>query len=417
MLFTFTFAAAQTKPETLPPMGWTIPCATPCLSGSAGAEAKTKATADAVKNNGLLSHGWTQGGVDAGWATSRSGGNLVTDATAYPDGMAATVSYVKADGFTFSLYFNPGTLGCATQVPSGGHETADMALAASYLVDQIRADNCTNGLTATTAQAEYQAIANGMGASGRLMALSVSLANTDPLTNGLNSLTWCPTVGGGDVFTTKDLGTGTGGLDTWANVLTRVDKQIGLSTYPSTPTCWYNIWFLQGGMGVLTDTEGQSEFSLFAEFEAPLNFTYDPTVADSTTCVSAICTAFSNDEVIAVDQDADGFPGWQASSVACGDSSCQVYVKPGTGSTWTLALLNRASTSQTISATWSMFGGSGTYSGRDLWAHSNLGNITSYSTSVASHAVAMIKLTPTVPPTVGSGLGAGMTIGRGMQVQ
>jgi alpha-galactosidase len=140
----------------------------------------------------------------------------------------------------------------------------------------------------------------------------------------------------------------------------------------------------------LTDTEGQTQFSLWCIFAAPLLLGNDVTSMSAATL-----TTISNAEAIAIDQDSAGIQGVRVARTACGDANCEVYAKQLSGGAWAIVMLNRASTSQSISATWASFGQSGPFNVRDIWAHSNLGSMGSgYTTTVASHAAAMLKLTP-----------------------
>ena len=60
--------------------------------------------------------------------------------------------------------------------------------------------------------------------------------------------------------------------------------------------------------------------------------------------------------MLAVDQDPAGHGGVRVSRVACGSANCEVYARQLSAGAWSVVLLNRASTTQTIAATWSMFG-------------------------------------------------------------
>jgi Alpha galactosidase C-terminal beta sandwich domain/Alpha galactosidase A len=145
-----------------------------------------------------------------------------------------------------------------------------------------------------------------------------------------------------------------------------------------------------GASGIST-TESQSHFSLWAISGAPLLAGNDITSMSSTT--QAILT---NSEVIAVDQDALGLQAVEVSQPATG---LQVWSKVLSGSGQrAVALLNRTSSTASITVNWSDIGLTGSASVRDLWAHSTLGtSSTSYTASVPSHGVVLLKISGTEP--------------------
>jgi len=77
-------------------------------------------------------------------------------------------------------------------------------------------------------------------------------------------------------------------------------------------------------------------------------------------------------------------------------SGLEIWFTPLSDGTTALILFNQSPNTATITATFDEIELPGTtYSARDLWAHSELGKFTgSFSSSVRSHAVVMVKLTP-----------------------
>jgi alpha-galactosidase len=139
----------------------------------------------------------------------------------------------------------------------------------------------------------------------------------------------------------------------------------------------------------LNDTEGQAHFSMWAIMAAPL-------IAgnDLRNMSAATKATLTNSEVIAVDQDPLGIQG---RLVASQGANLQVWSKTLSGTnTRAVALLNRGTTTASITVQWSALGiPTGTAAVRDLWTHSDLGTFSgSYTaSSVPNHAVAMLKVT------------------------
>jgi alpha-galactosidase len=357
--------------------------------GTTTTEALVKANADLIVSNGMKAAGYQYVNPTDNWATGRSAGVLTTDASKYPDGMAALDAYIHADGLLVGTYLAPGTTGCNAFPGSQGYETQDANQIAGFGADYLMYDNCTSWANDAAAQTAYATMMFALQASGRPIAYLVALGMT-PLEN--NSEQWAGLVGGNAAWTYQDLGAAVGSAYpvSWASTMTILDGQYGLEVY-AQPGRWNVPDFLAVGNGVLTDTEGQSNFSLWAILASPLWASVDLTAA-----TTATITTLTNTDVIAVDQDALGIQGKRVSQVACGSANCEVYARQLSSNAWAVVLFNRSSTSQSISATWSMFGETGPYTTtRDLWAHSSLGTLSSgYTATVPSHGVAMIRVAP-----------------------
>ncbi len=100
--------------------------------------------------------------------------------------------------------------------------------------------------------------------------------------------------------------------------------------------------------------------------------------------------------MIAVDQDPLDLQAIKVSEPSVG---LQVWSKVLSGSGQrAVALLNRTSATANITVNWSDIDLTGSATVRDLWAHSNLGSFsTSYTASVPSHGVVMLKISGTEP--------------------
>ena len=367
-------------------------------------ETQYKAMADAMHNNGMQSAGWSMIGPDINWARGgRDGsGNLQTSAL-FPSGMHALGSYIHAYGLQFAMYLAPGTTSCGAMPGSAGHEAQDASLMASYGADFIKYDSCTNFGSKAATQTAYQKMLTALKNTGRTIRFQVSC----PVYNGADCPhnyqipQICSAIGGAEVTTGEDQA----GVN-WATLKTDVDDMLSYP-YGLSPACWPKIDYLGVG-GALTDTEGRANFSLFSIFAADL-WTNVNIVTISSTSLATL----TNAEVIAVDQDSLGVIGSRVSSVQCGDEHCNVYAKQLSDG-WAVVLWNRSSTKQSVTATWAMFNQTGSFDGRDLWAHSDLGQLASgYTASIPSHGVVMLKLVSTQPSFSISASPASLTIAQG----
>ncbi|HNY02718.1 MAG TPA: putative Ig domain-containing protein, partial [Bacteroidales bacterium] len=87
-----------------PPMGWN---SWNCW-GLSVSDKKVRQSADAMKNSGLIDHGWTYINIDDGWEdTHDRDGNILTNAK-FPD-MKALCAYVHSLGLKIGIYSSPGT--------------------------------------------------------------------------------------------------------------------------------------------------------------------------------------------------------------------------------------------------------------------------------------------------------------------
>ena len=366
-----------------PPMGWN----SWNKFGCSVSESIVKQEADAMASNGMKAAGYQYINIDDCWeASSRdSNGNLVADPTRFPDGIKALADYVHGKGLKLGIYNDAGTATCAGFPGFEGHEQQDANTYASWGIDYIKVDWCnTSGLDPQT---QYTKIANALQSTGRPIVLSLcSWGNGNPWLWGASVANlW---------RTTSDIS------DNWNSMLTNFDANSAYASY-AKPGGWNDPDMLEVGNGGMSATEDQSHFSLWAISAAPLITGNDLANMSSTTA-----SILTNSEVIAVDQDPAGVQG---TKVADNGSGLQVWAKKLQGSnTYAVVLLNRSGSTANMTVNWSNLGLSGSASVRDLWAHADKGSFSgSYTTSVASHGVAMLKIvgsggatpTPTATPT------------------
>ena len=102
-----------------------------------------------------------------------------------------------------------------------------------------------------------------------------------------------------------------------------------------------------------------------------------------------IVSLFSNDEVLAVNQDALGQQGWRAKQ----DGAKEVWVKPLADKTLAVAFFNRGDQAADVSVQWSDLRLNGPQTVRDLWRQRDMGvQESAYSVPVAPHSAELFKV-------------------------
>lgn len=385
--------------EATPAMGWN----SYYVDAGSPTETELKAQADLLVSTGLKASGYTRLGLDVGWAGGRSGGTIFPYAANFPDGMAATIAYAHADGLTFGIYSSPYTSTCApTTTGSGTYEYADAATFASWGADYLKYDGCSvaalyTSCWSTQSHQVWQLMAQALRASGRSIALEMG-TNQPVVGSGYDMNTdiqWGDSVGYNEVyFTTTNL-YGSGGAG-WATLTgTYIPLARGLYKYVHKgyfPDCDMLIGSTANsafGTTFFTTTQSQTQMGLYALWACPLIIG-----TDISTITAPLMTVWKNAGVIAVDQDSAAQAGVLYKQFACGGTNnCQIWVRPLHDGSFAMGLLNIDGTnSHTIAIDLSNFGGNPDV--QDLWAGTDLGTMSSYTTTVASNGIAMLKVIP-----------------------
>jgi alpha-galactosidase len=134
----------------------------------------------------------------------------------------------------------------------------------------------------------------------------------------------------------------------------------------------------------LTPNEQYTQVSLWSIVAAPLIFSGDITRLDDFTL-----SLLTNDEVIEVDQDPLGKPGYRVAK----DGNMEVWVRNLEDGSHAVGLFNRSENETNVTACWTDLGISGKQKVRDLWRQKDIGEFKDkFTASVPGHGVVMIKL-------------------------
>jgi alpha-galactosidase len=352
-----------------PPMGWNSYNHFGCGYN----EQVIRQTIQAMNNTGLAAVGYEYINLDDCWQSSRNNqGVIVPDSSRLPNGVKPLADFAHSLRLKFGLYSDAGTQTCAGRPGSLNYEQKDADTYAHWGVDYLKYDNCNNeGLPV---KQRYQAMSKALLSCGRPILFSMCEWGVE------NPATWGPAIAN-SWRTTGDIS------DTWASITSRIDQNDAWWRYAG-PGGWNDPDMLEVGNGVLSSIEYESHFSLWALAKAPLILGCDIRNMDADTKRIVL-----NSEVIAVNQDPLGVQGHKVAV----NGNLEVWAGPLQEGSWVAILFNRGTSQATITANWGNIGipNGVSCTVRDLWKHANLGVFTnSFSASVASHGVVMVKLIP-----------------------
>ena len=356
-----------------PPMGWNDWNAYGCNVS----EQLVEATANKIVSSGLKADGYEYVNIDDCWMSPNrdAQGNLVPDPVKFPDGISGVAAYVHKLGLKLGIYESAGTATCQGYPGSLGHEKQDAATFASWGVDYIKYDNCNNqGIPALT---RYTAMQNAIAATGRPMVFSLCNWGEEDVAS------WGGSVG--------NLWRTTGDINaSYASMLSNFHQNVTLAA-GAHPGAWNDPDMLEVGNG-MSQTEDQSEFSLWAEMAAPLI-----SGTDLSTASPATMAILGNKDVIAVDQDSLGKQGVEISSAG----GLDVLAKPLADGSVSVALFNENDPPATISTTAAAAGlpSAKAYTLHDLWARTTTETSGVISAVVPAHATVMYKVAAVSKPS------------------
>jgi alpha-galactosidase len=176
----------------------------------------------------------------------------------------------------------------------------------------------------------------------------------------------------------------TGDIDAnWKSVEEHGFNQDGLEQWAG-PGHWNDPDMLEIGNGDLTPDENFTHMTLWCMLSAPLLIG-----CDMTRMSPLIVSLFSNDEVLAVNQDALGRQGWRARQ----NGKTEVWMKPLADGSLAVAFFNRGDIPANVSVQWPDLRLAGPQALRDLWRQKDLGiQQTGYSVNVAPHGAELFKV-------------------------
>jgi alpha-galactosidase len=361
--------------------------------------------ADAMVNSGMIDHGYMYVNIDDCWSVKpgstdstllgepRDNRGMINSNRRFPD-MKALTDYIHAKGLKAGIYTSPGRLTCAGHVAAYGHEEQDVARYVEWGYDFLKYDWCSYSDIARTdtlpnLQKPYILISNILGKQDRDIILNLCQYGMGDVWK------WGRQAGGQSWRTAGDLGGSFEGIGT---ALFRdgfdVYSRDSLHLY-ARPGGWNDpdyllLGYLSNWKGQtvptpLTPNEQYTQVSLWSIVAAPLIFSGDIARMDDFTL-----RLLTNDEIIEVDQDPLGKPGYRVSK----DGDLEVWKRELEDGSIAVGLFNRGEKAANVTAYWSGLGISGKQRLRDLWRQEDLGSYSDKFTSeVGRHGVLMLRMT------------------------
>lgn len=407
-----------------PPMGWS---SWNCW-GDAVSQEHVLSSARAMVAKGLREHGWSYINIDDGWQGPRGGEfNALQPNKKFPD-MKALADEIHALGLKFGIYSSPwrgtyaGYVGGSSDNSDGTYAwvasgdvnenyrlnkdpkapgakptwinwkfgahsfaAADARQWAQWGVDYLKYDWFPNDVP------HVSEMADALRATGR--DIVYSLSNTGIYDHAPDYVRLA------NVWrTTGDIN------DSWVSVSRNGFSQDRWAAYTG-PGHWSDPDMLVLGMvgwgpnlhpTHLTPDEQYSHMSLWCLLSSPLLLGCDVAQLDDFTL-----GLLTNDEVLAIDQDALGKQATQFSN----QDGKVVYAKTLADGSIAVGLFNRGDTAATIGVKWGPWGTlptphvGTTFRVRDLWRQRDRGEFKDhFETEVAPHGVVLIRLAPTDQP-------------------
>jgi len=362
--------------------------------------------ADAMISSGMADHGYMYINIDDCWAIKPSSKDssllgeprdkegMVNSNSRFPD-MKALTDYIHNLGLKAGIYTSPGPLTCAGHIGAYNYEEQDVERFVEWGFDFLKYDWCSYRNIAKSdslseLQKPYIRISEIIKTRKRDIVLNLCQYGMGDVWR------WGKKVGGNSWRTAGDLGL------TFEGIATSLFRD-GFDTYSQDslnlyggPGGWNDpdyllLGYLSNWKGEtvptpLTPNEQYTHVSLWSLLAAPLIFSGDITRLDDFTI-----NLLTNDEIIEVDQDLLGKPGFRVSKT----EDMEVWVKHMEDNSIAVGLFNRGEEPKKVTALWSDLGIIGKQKVRDLWRQKDLGNYDKkYSSRVGRHGVVMVRMWP-----------------------
>jgi alpha-galactosidase len=363
-----------------------------------------RASADAMVKSGMIDHGYMYVNIDDCWSVKegskdsslagdpRDKSGMINSNKRFPD-MKAMTGYIHSLGLKAGIYTSPGPRTCAGFTAAYMHEEKDIRRYADWGFDFLKYDWCSYGEIAKDnslpeLQKPYMLMSSLIARQKRDIAFNLCQYGMGDVWK------WGRSVGGNSWRTAGDLGGSFEGIGTALfrdgfDVFTNNE----LFRYGG-PGAWNDPDYLL--LGYLSNWEGQTvptpltpneqytQVSLWAIQAAPLIFSGDITRLDDFTL-----GLLTNDEIIDVDQDPLGKPGFRVSR----NGDTEIWKRNLEDGSVVVGLFNRGANETEIPVMWSDIGLSGGIQVRDLWRQKDLGIFSEkYRAKVPRHGVMMLKL-------------------------
>jgi hypothetical protein len=363
-----------------PPLGWN---SWNCW-GLTVSDAKIRKSAEAMKNSGLIDHGWTYINIDDGWEYMHDKDGRILTNHKFPD-MYSLCAYVHSLGLKIGIYSSPGPKTCGGYEGSYTYEKKDAEAYANWGIDYLKYDWCSYGNlfpnpTLEQLKYPYNVMRNALHDVKRDIHFSLCQYGMGKVWE------WGASVDGNSWRTTGDI------EDTWES-LSEIGFNQGKCAPYAAPGRWNDpdmlvVGWVGWGPALhytrLTPSEQYTHISLWCMLSAPLLIGCDLDQLDPFTL-----NLLTNDEIIAVDQDPLGREATQAKA----NDNYQIWVKDLEDGSKAIGLFNLTEEPLNIPVDLKELQLTGKWEMRDLWRQKDLGKVgTHFEMGVLPHGAMVIKI-------------------------
>ncbi len=336
-------------------------------------------TADLLVSTGLKDVGFKYLLVDDVWHSENrlSDGKPDYNRQKFPNGMKYLTDYAHNKGLKIGTYSDAAEKTCAGEYGSFGYEQVDAQQYADWGFDLLKYDYCFAPSDMEVAKVRYKTMSDALKATGREFYFYVCEWG------GLKPWLWASNSGGNAWRVSWD------SRDTWdhvqydtehcgaiqiIDVMKPLFRYSGPNRFNDADMMCVGLYGKGGeasrhnGANGMTNTEYQSQFSMWSIFASPLVLSFD--LSKMTEETKRILT---NKEVIAVNQD----PMGQQAECVYSENGKEVYVKDLENGDMAVAFLNRGSNVTTIEIGLDkLYLKEKEYLVRDLWLHKDMATVT-----------------------------------------
>ncbi|MBS1918023.1 MAG: putative Ig domain-containing protein [Bacteroidetes bacterium] len=355
--------------------------------GLSVSDEKVKASAKAMVEK-LADHGWNYINIDDGWeAEKRNDNGEIVPNKKFPD-MRSLCDYLHGLGLKMGIYSSPGPKTCGGYLGSYQHEEQDAKTYGDWGIDYLKYDWCSYGDIAPK-----QPSLHDYKKPYKVMRDALNKVNRDILFSfcqyGMGDVwKWGAEVGGNSWRTTGDIN------DSWGSL-----SGIGFSQDVPAPYAQPGHFndpdmLVVGKVGwgpslhntKLSPDEQYTHISLWCLLSAPLLIGCDMSQLDDFTL-----NLLTNDEVLAIDQDALG----KSARKIFDKENIQVWTKDLQDGKKAIGIFNLNDKSAKATISFSELKLPAQLMLRDLWRQQNIGSFkNTFSAAIPAHGVILLKGNP-----------------------
>lgn len=357
-------------------------------------EQNIKAVADLLVSTGLRDAGFDYVLIDDHWHADvrDENGNPVEDLQKFPSGMKSLVDYIHSKGLKAGIYSDAAPQTCGGEFGSLGYETIDAKKYAEWGFDFLKYDYCGAPNDMEIAKERYKKMSDALKATG--MNFYFNICEWGERKPWL----WAANAGGHswrvsfDSRDTWDHGKYDGshcGVIQSIDIMKNLDYYAGPNQFNDADMMCVGLYgkgkpsSASGARG-MTDTEYQSQFSLWCMFATPLLISFD-----LSTINKATLDILTNGELIAINQDRLG----QQARCVYSHEGHEIYLKDLENGDIAIAILNRNNTKSDFNLKLADINLKSRYKIRDIVAKSDAGILSkTLKASISSHEAKVYRI-------------------------